>query len=96
VAGRRQTVDCGLLHPGFSCQSAGGQFFCGLGAECAPAGLPPGSGPAAICDGSAVVVCNAGRIERVDCLALGFIGCEFNPRGGNWGCIRPPASGPIP
>jgi hypothetical protein len=60
-------VDCGKLGKGFICQS-GTSAYCGLATECVP-------GASATCEGTNVVFCNAGRIEKIDCAALGFTGC---------------------
>lgn len=67
---RRATVDCARLGVGFTCQSYEDQVFCGLASECDP------SSEESTCDGAAVVFCNAGRFERVDCTTLGFDGCK--------------------
>ncbi|HZF51711.1 MAG TPA: hypothetical protein VE093_23815 [Polyangiaceae bacterium] len=56
---------------GFSCQSLNTASFCGLAAEC-----EPGSAYYATCEGTTVVFCNAGRIEKIDCTTLGFTGCH--------------------
>jgi hypothetical protein len=77
VGGYRETISCAGIAPGFSCQSAGGAFFCGLAAECVPPDLPGIVIPTPMtCEGTTLVLCNAGRIERVDCAALGFTGCD--------------------
>ncbi|WP_394845935.1 hypothetical protein LZC95_00545 [Pendulispora brunnea] len=69
-------VDCGGVGHGFTCQSMpSGSYdwhFCGQGTECNPI-YPP---PAPLCDGTSLVLCNAGKLERVDCTALGFTGCD--------------------
>lgn len=80
-------IDCGEVGAGFTCQTfASGtetSYFCGLAAECDGA-ANPAADPA--CDGNSVVLCNAGRIEKVDCLALGFTGCAAQ-----WGrCVPGP------
>lgn len=76
VGERSHSLDCGEIAAGFSCQSvaAGGEtsYFCGLAAECDGAANPPAD---PTCDGNSVVLCNAGRIEKIDCLSLGFTGC---------------------
>jgi hypothetical protein len=88
VGGRTQTFDCTRIAPGFSCQSVSGTYFCGLASECVPGNLPPGrSGTPNSCDGTQVVLCNAGRIDRVDCRALGFEGCEVDRSQGKYGCV---------
>lgn len=70
VNGGVKDVDCSTLGVGFSCQSTGSAFFCGLANECAP-----GSGTRPSCEGNTLVLCNAGRVERIDCTSLGFTGC---------------------
>lgn len=67
----KHLLDCGTLASGFTCQSSAGGAFCGLGAAC-----DPNSGVDTTCDGDSVVVCNAGRVDKVDCKALGFTGCS--------------------
>jgi hypothetical protein len=71
--GFEHAMDCGILGQGFTCQSAEMQFgfqdFCGLGSECDVLQTPR-------CEGDTIAVCNAGRIDRIDCKALGFLGCD--------------------
>jgi len=83
AGGRTTLLDCGVAAPGFGCQSVGGFAFCGLASECLPAHLPGAdqAGSPTICEGSTVVFCNAGRIERIDCLTLGFDGCAETAAG---------------
>jgi hypothetical protein len=40
----------------------------------------------ASCDGAVLSFCNAGRVEQVDCLALGFSGCEVDSSNNRYGC----------
>jgi len=81
--GHSETIDCGTIGPGFSCQSAGGKFFCGLASECEPASEFAGSVTFPdTCTGSTLSFCNAGRIEHIDCVALGFSRCQTDPRFG--------------
>jgi len=82
--GHLSTVDCSTRGPGFSCQHVGDTYFCGLAAQCAPAGHFSDSSLSR-CDGNTFEFCNAGRVDRVDCLSLGFSGCSLG--GGNYGCI---------
>lgn len=70
-------LDCGLLVTGSTCQAGdaaasgvGASAYCGLGTACAPGFSPPG-----VCDGDSVTVCNGGRLDKVDCKALGFSRC---------------------
>ncbi len=50
---------------------------CLLGSACTPGKFLDGLA----CDGNALRVCVAGRIENVDCIALGFTGCDPFTRG---------------
>jgi hypothetical protein len=90
---RRHDVDCTQYGAGFSCRSFGGAFFCGLGAECLPSGVAVDDtiygDPEPACDGTAIVFCNAGRLERIDCASLGFTGCDLD---GGLGCVPSPVS----
>jgi hypothetical protein len=71
VSGGEALVDCGTLGQGFTCQT-GASAFCGRAAECAPSS----AGEKTTCEGTSVVLCNAGRIEKIDCTTLGFTGCN--------------------
>lgn len=64
-------VDCGTIVNGFTCQTVGMTSFCGQAAECAP-----DSSVKATCEGDNVVLCNAGRMDKVDCKSLGFVTCN--------------------
>ena len=88
VNGQTATISCAARGPGFTCQTVGQAFFCGLGAECAPAtnGAPSESHPPS-CDGDVLVFCNAGRLERIDCTSLGFSGCGNPDRPSQFGCV---------
>jgi hypothetical protein len=76
VGERSHEVDCGTIGAGFSCQAfsdaGASSYFCGVASECDGAANPPAR---PTCDATSVVLCNAGRIEKIDCLALGFTGC---------------------
>jgi hypothetical protein len=85
VAGSSAEVDCATYGPGFTCQSLDGSFFCGLAAECVPADNYASAQPAS-CDGNQLRFCNAGRLETIDCLALGFSGCEVDSSVNRYGC----------
>ncbi|AKT42562.1 hypothetical protein [Chondromyces crocatus] len=71
VNGYEHNLDCGSLQDGFTCQSGGSGTFCGLDAAC-----EPGEKVAGGCDGDSVLICNAGRVDRIDCKALGFSTCD--------------------
>lgn len=87
VAGGRATRDCSTLGAGFSCQNVDDVFFCGVAAECIPGDIPPGSSVEdETCEGNEVLFCNAGRLERVDCTALGFAGCDVTSDY-SFGCV---------
>lgn len=85
VAGKTAEVDCASYGPGFRCQARDGSFFCGLAAECVPADNYASAQPAS-CDGNQLSFCNAGRLETIDCLALGFSGCEVASSMNRYGC----------
>ncbi|MBN2191308.1 MAG: hypothetical protein JW751_00690 [Polyangiaceae bacterium] len=87
VEGRRAQRDCATIAEGFTCQSVGETHFCGLGADCVPGDIPPGwSETESQCEGTTVAFCNAGRWDRVDCLSLGFTGCDVTADGA-LGCV---------
>lgn len=72
------SASCASFSPGFTCQTSLAtdsgippKPFCGLASECNP---PSRSNLQ--CDGDSVVVCNAGRIDKVDCKTLGFTTCN--------------------
>jgi hypothetical protein len=97
VGGRKTRFDCSGLGPGFSCQDVGARYFCGLASECAPAPQGPVLTVTATsriddetCDGATVVICNAGRVDRIDCTSLGFTGCEVNKANHTYGCTPGP------
>jgi hypothetical protein len=85
VGGGTAEVDCATYGPGFTCQALDGSFFCGLAAECVPADNYASAQPAS-CDGNQLTFCNAGRLETIDCLALGFSGCEVDSSMNRYGC----------
>ena len=85
IDGLRGTFDCATFGTGFSCQTIGPFGFCGRGADC-----KPGSATPATCDGDSVVICNAGRSEKIDCKSLGFTGCD----PGSGVCTPSPMSPP--
>jgi hypothetical protein len=94
--GRRHDLDCTTFGADFSCRNVEGTAFCGLASECVPANLtslgnvlPQGGVPAPTCEGSAIVFCNAGRLERIDCVELGFSGCDLEV---GFGCVPSPTS----
>ncbi len=81
VNGGVHRLACGTIAEGFTCQSMGGEEFCGLGDACDPRILD-GEDGTATCDGDTIVICNAGRLDRVDCTSLGFTGCAVGGRDG--------------
>jgi hypothetical protein len=95
VGGQEQAITCPFVAEGFTCQSAGGQFFCGLAGECVP-DQQTGGNLAARCEGNTVLFCNAGRIDRVDCTSLGFTGCDVDPNVGHYGCVPTLAPARLP
>lgn len=70
VNGAEHELDCSEIASGFACHSSGGVSFCGLAGECDPELAD------AACEGNTLAMCNAGKLEKVDCLALGFTGCD--------------------
>ena len=93
VGGRAQSIDCAAYGPGFSCRTVQGASFCGLGSECVPGELTGASSTPLSCEGNVIVVCSAGRIERIDCTALGFTGCGATQMSGGYGCLPSPSPG---
>jgi hypothetical protein len=79
INGAEQVVDCSTVRSDFSCQTFGTTSFCGIGNTC-----NPNLGEKTACEGSNVVICNAGRAEKVDCTALGFTNCNES-----WGTCGP-------
>jgi hypothetical protein len=61
-------IDCLQLGKGFKCISEG-QPHCGFAAECT-------KDTPVTCEGDSLVVCDAGRIRKVDCKTLGFTTCD--------------------
>jgi len=87
VNGGATQIDCSKVGVGFTCQTMASQptepaqvMFCGLASECDP--RPNGSDVLDLgiqpptCDGTKLVVCNAGRLDSIDCTTLGFTGCN--------------------
>ena len=87
VDGKQASFTCAEQGPGFTCQSVMGVPFCGLASDCLPArdGSPSEANPPA-CDGNSVTFCNAGRLDEIDCLSLGFTGCQVDRSAGLYGC----------
>ena len=86
--GREHSLDCSMVASGFSCQSVGGAFFCGLASECDPEGASVQS-----CDGTTITLCHAGRIEQINCTELGFTGCQMVEGKNSAVCVPSPYSG---
>ena len=87
LGGQTTSIDCATQGPGFSCQARDGAFFCGLAAECVPAGnYAASASTAATCAGTMLSFCNAGRLEHLDCAELGFTGCEIDKKLDHYGC----------
>ena len=73
VAGARHDLPCAQIADGMRCRMTSDvtpSFFCGLGNTCNPF-----TAAGELCTGDAVPVCNAGRPQNVDCIALGFTRC---------------------
>jgi hypothetical protein len=77
VNGGFKRLDCAALGPGFTCKTTASGVACRQGTQCDPAT----SKKAETCNGDKLTVCHAGKIETVDCKALGFSGC------GKTGCL---------
>lgn len=69
--GRLQSNNCTFLVTGSSCRTVGGHSFCGTGTDCDPVSSPADGA----CDGSTLVLCAGGVVERVNCVTAGFVGC---------------------
>lgn len=71
VGGGETIVDCASFGRDFKCQQMPGwaEASCGFAQECYDNQSPK-------CEGSSLVVCDAGRIRKVDCKALGFNSCN--------------------
>jgi hypothetical protein len=71
--GTNLRINCSDLGPGFKCQ---GVFpfsaRCQQDTECNP-GQSSGT---ETCVGDKLQICNGGKLEEIDCLALGFSGCS--------------------
>jgi len=90
--GRSAALDCTSYGAEFGCRTIGDVSFCGLATDCVPGELPFGpqdGDPPPACDGTAIVFCNAGRLEHLDCTSLGFSGCDVDA---GWGCVPTPFS----
>jgi hypothetical protein len=73
------TLDCASVGAGFTCfdvpdGGVGAGAYCGTAAECTP--RSSWSKVAATCEGTSVVVCNGGKVDKVDCTTLGFTACS--------------------
>lgn len=86
VGGKQTNVDCRQRGPAFGCQHVGEEFFCGLASDCVPGNSSMTPSTASTCNGTTLEFCNAGRLDHVDCLALGFTGCTVDPDHGSYGC----------
>jgi hypothetical protein len=70
IAGFRVRMSCTQFGSSFACNEGefGGRCLQGLACE-------PDNVEQTICSGNSIEVCNAGKLEKVDCIALGFAGC---------------------
>jgi hypothetical protein len=80
VNGRVHDLDCGKVIAGSRCarvehEEGGPTYACALAAECTPPHRAKRAPPDR-CDGSSVVLCNAGRVERVSCGGAGLGACR--------------------
>ena len=67
--GKEAEVSCPCFGQNHACQLVNGEAFCGVASECDPATFSK------TCNGTSVVFCNAGKIESLDCVDLGFTEC---------------------
>jgi hypothetical protein len=73
INGGRAEVACDALAPGTTCRTTSEvmpRAFCGRGNACNPF-----TTVVEFCSGNDIAVCNAGRLQTVRCLDLGFSGC---------------------
>ena len=77
VNGGAHSIVCSDIASGLGCHTRGEQSFCGLGDEC-----DAFESGGASCDGTSLVICNAGLVATVDCVAAGFTGCSLGGRDG--------------
>jgi hypothetical protein len=73
------TIDCATVGKGFSCfdspdGGANATAYCGTATECSPKSA--WTKVAATCEGTSVVFCNGGKVQKLDCTTLGFTGCD--------------------
>jgi hypothetical protein len=78
LGGGLTTLDCATVAPGFTCfpspdGGANALAYCGSAAECVP--QSPWEKVPASCDGNSVVICDGGKVQKIDCTTLGFQGC---------------------
>lgn len=73
VHGGRHEIACADVLDGMTCRTTTEmtpRAFCGLSSECNPLTVV-----VEFCTGDEVTVCNAGRLDRVSCIELGFERC---------------------
>ena len=70
VNGGEHVLDCAGAITGASCQTGSAKPYCGFATDCEP------GASSETCEGDNVVICNAGRVEKIDCKALGFTTCD--------------------
>ena len=71
INGHEQPFDCSTLGKEFKC-IGGSRPHCGVDFQC----NYDGSNPLPTCNGSLLTVCNAGENITIDCVSLGFQGCD--------------------
>ena len=74
VGTNESLVDCTTLGQGFTC-IPGPIAHCGFASEC-------DDKTPVTCEGDSLVLCDAGRVRKVDCKSLGFTRCISNTQGG--------------
>lgn len=71
VNGHEQAIDCTQLGQGFTCID-GTRPHCGVDFQCGY----EGQYPKPTCDGTKIIICNAGQVQSIDCRSLGFETCD--------------------
>ena len=91
VGGKHQTIDCAQSDRGSHVRASAEASSADWRRTACPGNEPQGlPNQGNSCEGNTVVMCNAGRIDRVDCLSLGFTGCAVNKSKSQYGCIPGP------
>lgn len=83
VGGGEHVIDCTSLSPTFKCLNPEGDqpARCGFARECSLEDEP-------MCDDTTLVVCDAGRVRKIDCRSLGFTSCNAERRNCDWKVVQ--------